>query len=108
MGFGLVVRFTAHDAEAAAAFDALAAETLPGIQEEPGTLIYISHEVPDEPAVRVFYELYVDREAFEEHEAQPHVRRFLAEREQYLATVEVTFLHGRTGKGLPQAGRETG
>ncbi|MFJ9694740.1 putative quinol monooxygenase [Kitasatospora sp. NPDC101183] len=93
MGFGLVVRFVAHDAAAASAFDALAEEALEGIRaEEPGTLVYVNHAVPNEPHVRVFYELYRDRGAFEEHERQPHVRRFLAERGQYLESVEVTFL----------------
>ncbi|WOI59693.1 putative quinol monooxygenase [Streptomyces fradiae] len=42
--------------------------------------------------MRVFYELYADRAAFDAHEAQPHTKRFLAEREQCLAGVEVTFL----------------
>lgn len=104
MGFGLIVRFTAKDATAASAFDALAAETLRGVEGEPGTLLYVNHAVPEEPHVRVFYELYADRAAFEAHEAQPHVRRFLAEREQYLVSHEVTFLHGIAGKGIPQDG----
>jgi quinol monooxygenase YgiN len=103
MGYGLVVRFTAKDEAAAAAFDALVAETLEGIQqEEPGTLVYVNHSVPDEPTVRVFYELYADQPAFEAHEAQPHVRRFLAERGQYLSSTEVTFLRDVAGKGIPQ------
>lgn len=104
MGFGLIVRFTAQDAAAAEAFDALAAETLKGIEGEPGTLVYVNHSVPDEPVVRVFYELYADRAAFEAHESQPHVRRFLVERERYLASTEVTFLHEIAGKGVPQNG----
>ncbi|MFI8083694.1 putative quinol monooxygenase [Kitasatospora sp. NPDC086009] len=100
MGFGLVVRFVARDAAAAHAFDELAGEALEGIRsEEPGTLVYVNHAVPEEPHVRVFYELYADREAFEAHERQPHVRRFLAERGQYLESFEVTFLDEIAGKG---------
>ncbi|MFD7451215.1 putative quinol monooxygenase [Kitasatospora sp. NPDC059827] len=100
MGFGLVVRFVAHDATAAQAFDVLAEDALNGIRaKEPGTLVYVNHAVADEPCVRVFYELYADREAFEEHERQPHVRRFLAERGQYLDSFEVTFLDEISGKG---------
>ncbi|MFG3050938.1 putative quinol monooxygenase [Kitasatospora sp. NPDC048239] len=100
MGFGLVVRFTAHDEEAANAFDALAAEALRGIHElEPGTLVYANHTVAGEPAVRVFYELYRDRDAFEAHEQQPHVKRFLAERGQFLRSFEVTFLNEVASKG---------
>jgi hypothetical protein len=47
--------------------------------------------------------VYRDRRAFEEHEAQPHIRRFLAEREQHLAGVEVTFLTPVAAKGLDLA-----
>ena len=104
MGFGLVVRFTARDIEAAEAFDALVERAGEGIRREPGTLIYVSHTVPGEPTVRVFYELYADRAAFEAHEQQPHVRHFLAEREQYLTSTEVTFLHPMAGKGIPENG----
>ncbi|MCF2533706.1 putative quinol monooxygenase [Yinghuangia soli] len=105
MAFGLVVRFTAHDEEAARAFDALAATTLKDIRaNEPGTLIYVNHAVEGEPAVRVFYELYADRAAFDLHEEQPHVRHFLAEREQYLASVDVSFLHEIDGKGTTTEG----
>jgi quinol monooxygenase YgiN len=50
---------------------------------------------------RVFYELYRDRDAFEEHESQPHVRRFLAEREQYLDSFDVSVLSLLVVKGLP-------
>ncbi|MFG2390797.1 putative quinol monooxygenase [Streptomyces lavendulae] len=99
-GFGLVVRFSLRDQECAAAFDELCAVTLEGIRaDEPGTLAYVVHVPEGEPLVRVFYELYVDRAAFDAHEARPHTRRFLALREQYLAGVEVTFLDVIGGKG---------
>lgn len=104
MPLGLVVRFTTRDAAAAAAFDQLATETLAGIKSmEPGTLVYVSHVPADEPLVRVFYELYEDRQAFDQHEQQPHVRRFLAEREQHLTGTEVTFLNELAGKRPPIA-----
>lgn len=97
--FALVVRFTCHDQESAEGFDALIKETLEGIKaNEPGTLAYVVHNVVDEPLVRVFYELYADRAAFEAHEQQPHTRNFLTSREQYTASVEVTWLSGATGK----------
>lgn len=99
MPFGLVVRFTTYGSDAAAAFDELANETLEGIRaHEPGTLVYVSHTPDGEPHVRVFYELYEDHAAFEQHEEQPHVRRFLAERGQYLQDTEVTRLHEVAGK----------
>ncbi|MCU7730509.1 antibiotic biosynthesis monooxygenase [Actinoplanes sp. KI2] len=103
-GFGLVVRFLVRDEAAAAGFDALVARTVPEIERhEPGTLAYVVHTVPTEPLVRVFYELYADRAAFDAHERQPHTRHFLAEREQYLSGVEVTFLHA--GSGVRPAAR---
>ena len=75
------------------AFDQLVTETLPGIREaEPGTLVYACHQVCDAPNERVFYEMYRDADAFKAHEAQPHVRRFLAERQQHLDHYDVDFL----------------
>jgi quinol monooxygenase YgiN len=90
-GYGLVVRFhlaPGHEE----AFDVLVAETIDGIRaHEPGTIVYATHRVDGDPEARIFYELYRDRAAFEEHERQPHTRRFLAERDQHVAwfTVEV-------------------
>ena len=98
--FGLSVRFTCRDAESAAGFDRLVAETVPEIrQHEPGTLVYAVHTVDGKPLERIFYELYRDRAAFDAHEEQPHTRRFLAAREQFLASAAVDFLTLQTGKG---------
>ena len=98
--FGLCVRFTCKDQAAAGAYDRLVAETVEAIRTgEPGTLVYASHTVQGQPLVRVFYELYEDRAAFEAHEAAPHTRRYLAERDQYLAATEVDWLTLQTGKG---------
>jgi quinol monooxygenase YgiN len=98
--FGLSVRFTCLDAESAAGFDRLVAETVPEIRKhEPGTIIYAVHTMKGEPLQRIFYELYRDRAAFDAHEEQSHTRRFLAEREQYLASHKVDWLTLQTGKG---------
>jgi quinol monooxygenase YgiN len=97
-GYALTVRFTTRDADAAQRFDALVARTLEGIRREPGTLVYVAHVPEDEPLVRVFYELYADRAAFEAHEAQEHTKHMLSERGQYLASTEVAFLHELDGK----------
>jgi quinol monooxygenase YgiN len=98
--FGLTARFTCKDEANAEAFDRLVAETAPGIrQHEPGTLIYAVHTVEGQPLQRIFYELYRDRAAFDAHETQPHTRRFLAEREKYLASTDVDWLTLQTGKG---------
>src|SRR6266511_414166 len=90
--FGLVVRFDLR-AGAGTRFDAVTNETVERIRScEPHTLIYTCHAVEGESDPRVFYELYRDREAFEEHERQEHVRRFLREREQYLTATRVEIL----------------
>ena len=99
--FGLIVRFELRDVESAVGFDRLVAETVPEIRgQEPGTVIYAVHPVQDAPLSRVFYELYADRAAFEAHEAAAHTRRFLGEREQYLAETRVEFLGSPVGKGV--------
>lgn len=99
--FGLVVRFDLKNAAAAEAFDALVAETAEKIRSEPGTLLYAVNRVEGAPLSRVFYEVYADRAAFEAHEATPHVKRFLAERQQYIADLRVESLTPTGGKGLP-------
>jgi quinol monooxygenase YgiN len=61
----------------------------------------VIHTPHDEPLVRVFYELYADRDTFDAHENQPH-SKLLQEREQYLAGLDVTFLDADAGKVGPQ------
>jgi quinol monooxygenase YgiN len=98
--FGLCVRFTCKDQASAEAYDRLVAETVEGIKaSEPGTLVYACHLVEGQPLQRIFYELYRDRQAFEAHEAAPHTRRYLDQRDQYLAATEVDRLTLQTGKG---------
>lgn len=98
--FGLCVRFTCKDEASAKAYDRLVAETIEAIKaNEPGTIVYASHLVDGEPLQRMFYELYRDRAAFEAHETAPHTRRYLADRDQYLASTEVDRLTLQAGKG---------
>jgi quinol monooxygenase YgiN len=93
MMFALVVRFDLLDPASADRFDALVADLLPQIAAaEPGTLSYLVHTVVDAPLSRVFYECYVDRDAFNEHERQPHTRHFLTERVAYCSGDRVEFL----------------
>jgi quinol monooxygenase YgiN len=96
--FALVVRFTVRPG-CGADFDQLIARTAAGIRaHEPGTLVYACHQVDGAPRERIFYELYRDRAAFDDHEAQPHTRRFLAEREPLLESTLVDFLALSDGK----------
>ena len=103
--FALVVRFELYDKESVAAFDQLVEETGHGIKAgEPGTLVYVTHRVEGAPLSRVFYEVYRDRAAFEDHERQPHTLRFLAERDKYVASTRVEAVSPATSKGLPAHG----
>jgi quinol monooxygenase YgiN len=99
--FGLCVRFTCKDEVSAEAYDRLVAETIEAIKtKEPGTIVYASHMVDGQPLQRIFYELYRDEAAFDAHGAAPHTRRYLAERDQYLANTEVDYLTLQAGKGV--------
>lgn len=82
--FALVVWFELLDGREKA-FDELTAASLRAIRtSEPGTLAYLVHRDRSSPGVRVFYELYENEAAFETHETQPHVRRFLNECRHHL------------------------
>lgn len=99
--YGLVVEFVIKPGHQEA-FDELVAATLVDVRsQEPGTLIYTSHSVEAAPDRRVFYELYRDQAAFDTHEAMPHVRHFLAQREQHVADFDVSCLTLVDGKGVP-------
>jgi len=101
--FGLMVRFTCKDEASAEAFDRLVAETVEQIRRhEPGTIVYAVHRVDGRPLQRIFYELYADRAAFDAHERTEHTRRFLAARDELLASVEVDWLDLQTAKGITQ------
>jgi quinol monooxygenase YgiN len=96
--FALVVRFTIRPG-AENAFDELVTETTAAIRErEPGTLVYACHHVIGTPRQRIFYELYRDRASFDAHEEQPHVKHFLASREELLEATEVDFMTLADGK----------
>ncbi|MDH2393138.1 antibiotic biosynthesis monooxygenase [Streptomyces sp. HNM0663] len=96
--FALSVRFTLREG-ASAGFDALVEQTTAAIRvHEPRTLVYACHSVEGAPNQRIFFELYADHDAFEEHERQPHTRHFLKERTKYVAATEVDRLTPYAGK----------
>jgi len=104
--FALVVRFDCRDQAAADRFDELTAEVVAQIAErEPGTLLYATHSVPDEPLARVFYEIYRDPEAFEAHEKADHVKQFHARKDPLLVGSRVEFLTPGSAKGLDSVAR---
>jgi quinol monooxygenase YgiN len=104
--FALVVRFDCRDQPAVEQFDQLTAEAVEQITaKEPGTLLYATHAVQDEPLARIFYEVYRDREAFQAHEAADHVRDFHARKDPLLVGTRVEFLSPGSAKGLELVAR---
>lgn len=98
-GFVLIVRFFLKP-DHAVEFDRLVEETTAKISEsEPGTLVYVSQVPEGAPDQRIFYELYANKEAFEEHERQPHVKSFISERERHIERFEVEFLAEKAAAG---------
>ena len=105
MTFALIVRFDCRDEAAAREFDELTAEVVREItRHEPGTLVYATHTVAQEPLARVFYEVYRDRDAFAAHEAAEHVRRFHARKDPLLTATRVEFLEPGVARGGPDPG----
>ncbi|MFF9768389.1 putative quinol monooxygenase [Streptomyces sp. NPDC014636] len=94
----LCVRFTLREG-AGEPFDDLVRETTAAIRaHEPGTLVYACSEVEGAPELRVFFELYADHGAFEEHGRRPHIRHFLAECEKYTERTEIDRLRPYAGQ----------
>ncbi|WP_250445994.1 putative quinol monooxygenase [Actinotalea sp. C106] len=74
---GIVVRFDLVDQTAARRFDELTTGVVDAITaHEPGTLVYATQSMVDEPLARVFYEVYADDAALQAHEDAPHVQEF--------------------------------
>jgi quinol monooxygenase YgiN len=93
--FTLLVRFDLPDIAAAAVFDHLVENVVPVIRErEPGTLVYDTYTVEDEPLARVFFEVYRDAEAHAEHEQQPHTAEFLTTVRVLASSIRVEQLRG--------------
>jgi quinol monooxygenase YgiN len=101
--FALVVRFDLQP-DTAERFDKLVNDLVPAVREgEPGTLVYTCTKVTDAgdfPA-RIFFEVYRDRDAFDEHEHQAHVKAFHVARAPLMAGVRVEFLEPYAAVGLP-------
>ncbi|MEU1693481.1 putative quinol monooxygenase [Streptomyces hirsutus] len=68
------------------------------LEREPGTLVYACSEVEGAPNQRLFFELYADRVAFDEHGPQPHIRHFLSESGKYVERTEIDRLRPYAGK----------
>ncbi len=82
--YAVVARFEVKP-EGVQEFDALAAWRISeAAANEPGLIAYAFHQVDGQPLARVFYEIYRDRDAFEEHRMTPQTAEFLARHAQYV------------------------
>jgi quinol monooxygenase YgiN len=99
--YGFISIFTLSDGQGGR-FDQLTADALAYVREsEPDTLIYVAHTVPNAPLQRIFYEVYRNREAYDEHGRQPHVQRFRAERAACVIATNVIELKLEAAKISP-------
>ena len=99
--YGRILIFTLLD-DRVADFDRLAEETAEHVRTgEPDTLVYVIHLVPNAPLQRIFYEIYRDRAAFDSHESQPYMQRFLAERRASVLATNVIELRLKYAKVAP-------
>ena len=99
--YGRILIFTLLD-DRVADFDRLAEEAAEHVRTgEPDTLVYVIHLVPNAPMQRIFYEIYRDRAAFDSHESQPSMQRFVAERRSCVLATNVIELRLKYAKVAP-------
>ncbi len=99
--YGRIQIFTLLD-DRVADFDRLAEQTAEEVRtREPGTLVYVIHLVPNAPMQRIFYEIYRDRAAFDSHENQPYMKRFVADRRACVLATNVIELRLKYAKVAP-------
>ncbi|MEO3799679.1 antibiotic biosynthesis monooxygenase [Nonomuraea sp. B1E8] len=99
--YGLLTVFTIMDG-AGDAFDMLAEATVEAVRRgEPDTLVYACHAVKSAPLQRIVYELYRDEIAYRDHQRQPHVERFINERQAMVLATNVIELNVNAAKVVP-------
>ena len=99
--YGRILIFTVLD-DRVAEFDRLAEDTAEHVRTgEPDTLVYVIHLVPNAPMQRIFYEIYRDRAAFDSHESQPYMQRFVTERRACVLATNVIELRLKYAKVAP-------
>jgi quinol monooxygenase YgiN len=99
--YGRILIFTVLE-DRVADFDRLAEQTAEEVRTgEPDTLVYVIHLVPNAPLQRIFYEVYRDRAAFERHENQPCMKRFVVDRRACVLATNVIELRLKYAKVAP-------
>ncbi|MGP3962936.1 putative quinol monooxygenase [Nonomuraea sp. 3N208] len=99
--YGMLTVFTIMEG-AGEAFDRLAESTVEAVRRgEPDTLVYVCHAVKSAPLQRIVYELYRDEVAYRDHQRQPHVERFVNERQSMVLATNVIELNVNAAKVVP-------
>jgi quinol monooxygenase YgiN len=99
--YGRILIFTLLD-DRVADFDRLAEQAAEEVRtREPDTLVYVIHLVPNAPMQRIYYEIYRDRAAFDSHENQPYMKRFVADRRACVLATNVIELRLKYAKVAP-------
>jgi quinol monooxygenase YgiN len=104
---GLIAIYTLLE-DKVADFDRVADEAAEQVRaQEPDTLVYVIHTVPKAPMQRIFYEIYRDRAAYERHEQQPYIKRFVTARRPFVLATNVIELRVKYAKISPLVQAET-
>ena len=104
---GLIAIYTLLE-DKVADFDRVADEAAEQVRaQEPDTLVYVIHTVPKAPMQRIFYEVYRDRAAYERHEQQPYIKRFVTARRPFVLATNVIELRLKYAKISPLVQAET-
>lgn len=102
--FGLIAIYTLAEGKAEE-FDALAERVVEDVRaHEPDALVYAVHSVPNAPMQRIFYEVYRDNTAYEEHKRHTYIQRFEAERAEFVLATNVIELGTQQAKVTPLPG----
>ena len=107
---GLIAIYTLLE-DRVAEFDRIADQAAEGVRtHEPDTLVYVIHTVPKAPMQRIFYEIYRDRAAYDRHEQQAYIKRFVTARRPYVLATNVIELRLKYARISPlgQAGAQAG
>ncbi|MEV0594320.1 putative quinol monooxygenase [Nonomuraea cavernae] len=99
--YGMLTVFSLIDGSGEA-FDRLAEQTVEAVRRgEPDTLIYACHAVKSAPLQRIVYELYRDEVAYRDHQRQPHVERFVNDRQALVLATNIIELNVNAAKVVP-------
>jgi quinol monooxygenase YgiN len=102
--YGLIAIYTLAEGRADE-FDELAERVVEQVRtHEPDALVYAVHSVPNAPMQRIFYEVYRDQTAYEEHKRQSYIHRFDVERAKYVLATNVIELGTQQAKVTPLPG----